>query len=531
MRRLVVLLLASLLTACGEAPGHPGESAPVLRLADADGAAAGLHFVDLGEVEVGQAAERTLTLQNVGTGSARLDVVQPEGPFALTVAASALDADASVPLVARFTPDGAGQREAIASIVAGDQRIDLRLRGVGRAGDASCLSFAAALDFGEAQVGCAAPQRVLTVTNGCSLPAPVTLEVLPADAPFGVVRHPPLPVLLEPGGSFEAVLGMAPAASGPQAARLRIGTGSGLGREVSLQGSGLPAPVVEMEDVFGPEPRVPYDVLVVLDDSEAMVPWHEDLSWLAGELVDSFEWRHADLRLGVTTTSFEAVAGCGGDGGLLLPAEAPEILTHQTPGLRERFASLLDVEGCVPAGAGRPIDAALGALEGFGRAEAELLLILLAAEEDRGTEPVNALAQRVHELHPGSRVELRALHPSIACGMAEDGRRIVSFADALHGTTAPICDERWTHGAVYEYWPAPWRLRELPVDVDGDGAITEEDLVVEVDGELLPQRNGRSTIWSYEPATNRVDANPYYRPGRDARVVIRYVAAGELECG
>ena len=537
LRRLVTgktgfALVALALEACGEPPAPPTEPAALLRLVGTDGEAAGLWFVDLGEAPIGGAAERTLTLRNDGTVPAPLALSRPDGAFTLELASAELPPGATTALVARFVPVGAGQREAIGSVRAGDARIDLRLRGVGRAGDASCLEVEPeSIDFGGVIAGCEVAGQSVFIVNRCDAGTPVDFQVVP-DGPIHLEQLPAGPVLVGAGDRLEVAIAYTPWSVGADEAGLLVGAGAGSAHRVELRGTGLPRPTREKVENFPPWPRQPLDVLVVVDDTVALEPWRDRLEFFAAEFARAANWYRIDLRLAVTTSSFDSAGDCGGTAGLLLPSEAPELLPHELPleEFRDRLLARLDVDGCMPAGSGRPIEAALTAFARLERSESTARqIVVIAGEDDQGTMPVADLVSDFWAVEPRRWTTIVAVHPTTECGGTDDGARLVEFAARGYGDAVPICSNTWMVWNQLRVFNQPgylYGLSDQPVDANGDGAVDEADLVVEIDGEVVERGEGG---WTWRGGESPISIDPF-RWTPHQTITIRYRVAAQLLC-
>jgi hypothetical protein len=70
-----------------------------------------------------------------------------------------------------------------------------------------------------------------------------------------------------------------------------------------------------------------------------------------------------------------------------------------------------------------------------------------------------------------------------------------------------------------------WWLTDVPADVDGDGAITDDDgeLEVRVDGEPTPSSGAPDRqVWLYSPELNGICFAPRDVPDPGASIDIRY---------
>ncbi len=90
--------------------------------------------LDLGEVVIGGAAERLLTIENPGEAPLTVDVVAPAAPFAASPSALLVPPRSSVRLTVRFAPATAGPASGELSLTSNDpdaQTVIVALRGTG----------------------------------------------------------------------------------------------------------------------------------------------------------------------------------------------------------------------------------------------------------------------------------------------------------------------------------------------------------------------------------------------------------------
>lgn len=159
--------------------------------------------VDFGTVLIGQSADRTLTVSNVGTaplvvngftfGNAQFAWVSPKLPFTV-------DAGRRQTVTLRFTPAAAGPQTGTLNMSSNDPdeaTVSVELRGAGTTTAVPDIDVTpTSLDFGSVTIGQSA-DRTLTVRNTGS--APLTVNT--------ITSHNPRFSLVSPTGSFTVAAG------------------------------------------------------------------------------------------------------------------------------------------------------------------------------------------------------------------------------------------------------------------------------------------------------------------------------------
>lgn len=404
-------------------------------------------------------------------------------------------------------------------------------------GDVSCLKVTPTrFEFNDTTLGCAAHALAFAVENGCAAPATLALDVLPEAGPFRFAQQLGDQVTVAPGERLEGAIAFAPDDAGPAAGLLVVDAGNGPDLEIALRGAAVEPDVVTLVDEFPPEPRSPIDILIVLDDSTALAPFHAwGAAGLAELLAMSSAYYRVDVRIAVTTMSFERVDGCGGEAGILVPSDGshPQVLTHETPDLQARLEENLQVGTCAPAGAARGIDAAILAAEGFVRPEAWLSLLLVSAQDDASSENVASARQRLAAVHPAAATGVFAALPDAFCRL-EEAPRFRAFVEGFEaGGIGSICSG-W-YPATISTGVTPLRVLPLsaaPIDRDGDGEFTEADGVrVSFNGADLPRLTERGhRNWSYEPGDNSIHVWPFAPADLHGTFTVEYTAYDPAAC-
>ncbi len=536
MRTWPAAALVLVLAACGS-PAERVAAPPVL-LVDLVPTEDGF-VVDFGAVPLGTTAAREITLHADGTGDLHLEPPAAATPFGATLDELVVPAGGTTTLRLTFTPTAPGTTEHLLDLHSNAAPITFQLRGTSVGGEPTCLDVDTTdLTFDPVHPGCSAPWRPLTITNRCDVPASVSLAALPADGPFALVQHPPLPHWLAPGESFAAHIGFAPEAAGDLTGLLLIGNGrQGAARELPLQATALPLATQPRRDLFDiPAPQL--DVLYVVDDAAAMAAYHD---WFTELLQFWVMHGFSDFRLAVTTTSLVARDGCGGEAGRLVPVDGsrPDVLTLGTPDLDAHFSANMQVPACRFDRAGNHgLETAVRAASSFARPGVPLLIAFVATEDDAGPETVSHYVNRLRALRSPRHEQTRAVAlvglPGSGCLDAADGIRYRAFAEAFDGYGAPICDEGsfFAHAQRAHFASRPaYYLSASPVDVDGNGRFDDADLQLRIDGIQVPSTNERGTrIWSYVPDFRRIDFAPINAPEPGAVIEVDYRVYEDHPC-
>lgn len=501
----VVLLLACAAEPAREAPPPAPPASPLLVLEGAVEVEAGVWLVDFGSVEAGNPTERLLRLRNEGDAPATVIVFTRLSPFSLSLAQSTVAPGERADLRATFAPVAGGEAEGVGWIDGGAQRLEVRFAGRSTGGAAACIrTNPSHVAFGPIGVECPAAVELVEIENRCALPLPISLEVIGNG--FSIQPGTPTRVLLQPQEQMVAPVLFDPAAPG-------FVEGALLVRDrldeplvsVGLTGAGAAIERAPHADAWAPVTRIPTAVLFVVDDGPAIAPWHERLAALGEQAAQDLEASHLELRIGATTAS---LAGPCARDGALLASQGSRVLTDRTPDLPLRLADLLSVEICEASAPPEPLRAAALALPHLLVAPFEppdleewVLVYVVSASDDAGSEPVEDALLALQEVAPFRRIDVRVVHPSRSCGSEDEGTRLRAFAEAAFGEATPICMSRW---------PSSWmrfvetfslgRLTQIPADRNHDGTVDADDLTVTVDGVETPP----GEAWTYDPVEQRI---------------------------
>lgn len=507
--------------------------------------------IDFGKVAAGGSAQATLRIDNRGGAPCLVsalpiigDVFTALGPLQFSIGPGRAE---DLPL--RAVPNGPGTSSGELVLNDGTQtrRIPLQVEQV-----ESCVSVTGDTDFGEVTPGCSTAQRTLTFTNGCSGELNLASFTLEQGQEFVFVRRPAL-APVQAGGSFEVEVAYRP--TNIEASREASLTVVADRESPAVRLTARPGKWPIREDHFHQDARPKNDVLFVIDDSPEMAPFAAQLRAWIRWMGDAFEDNAGNLTAAITTTSLAATETCPGSGadGRALPLDGstPRILDGDTMDLGAALEANLPTAFCSTA-PNRGLDAAIRAVTelantaddpahveandgnlGFRREGAHLQLIFVTARDD-------ASAADPHQLRSLAGVEptsahlfaAHALYAAADCAFDPTGTRYDAAVDAVYGLIATGCGDPWpsllrtgigTGSFQTRFW-----LTEEPLDLDGDGRITEAagEITVLVDDEVIPQLGGDGeTSWAHDPEQDSLDFTPGHQPPEGSRITVRYAYA------
>ncbi|MFN7134298.1 MAG: hypothetical protein ACK4N5_19620, partial [Myxococcales bacterium] len=414
------------------------------------------------------------------------------------------------------------------------------------------------LDFGPVRYDCAPEPRLTRVTNRCPSPVIVSrIEVGPGTSrQFSLSQRPALPLLLQPGESFEVEATYARNVHGQHYSPLWIHASSDpapflvpMLAETNHEGTTSERFIQATADRL--------DVLFVVSNTSTMGTFHKRLQDAMPGWIALAESLGLDLQVGVTSTGLVPRNGhgsltCGGgagggEAGRLFPVDGsrPRIVrgrTSQVSALQQNLAvgechNLVQgleaarlalspplVDRADDARTPEPNDGNLG----FLRAAARLAVIFVSDDDDYSGFETAGYAQFLQELKgPGMshRVQAHALVPDGSCRtVSERAERFAEVARRTGGEVASICGgydglleriARQASGPQAEF-PLSW-------PVDDPASVT-----VRVNGVTVP-----NTQWRIDVARNALVFEPTAvpTPGQPSSAVPHRVRAGAEPAG
>lgn len=456
--------------------------------------------IDFGSSPPGVRLKRELLVENVGQVACTLSKWAIQGSDDFTVGASGrwvVAPGTKTPLPLVFQATEPGMKEAALIVDTSVERIAIPLIAEARS---DCIVWSDVPELHEAEVGCAVSNRLVRATNVCTnilRLGPITIE--PDDA-FQLIRistdlFSDVPAIFEyrflphEAGTHKATIELR---SGPEVVVSTLDL-------VGEAGSGL----VPHSVSWRTKPLDPLDVLVVVDDTVAMATFDKQRETFLQEL--SAQLAGHDFRLAfVTTSTLEGDGpGCPAGGGRLLEEEGrPAILTPLMADWLEVAQNRLEaIPNCHTSSRG--LDAVTRVIEnnpnGFFRDETYRWYLFLAASEDTSPQTVSFYQSR---FTGPFLVELWSGPGSCVNG----GSRWADFGDRVIARRSSICRTPWVPVSDGPQG-GPSRtflMTQVPVDVDGDGVITEVagEMEVTIDGVPLPQFEAGRRQWSYQPSLN-----------------------------
>ncbi|MDP1823438.1 MAG: choice-of-anchor D domain-containing protein [Archangium sp.] len=464
----------------------------------------------------------TLTALTLDTAAFRIPAQRPPVEFPLVVPSGgavsllveALAADAApFDATLRLSTDAAEQPELSLPLLANRT--------------APCLSASRErLDFPSLEVGCRSRDERVSITNTC--PHGVRLAESAVSPGFAFVSTPGQRVLA-PGEAADFALTHAPATVGAATGTLMVAADVLDGNQalvVPLAGNVTPALEVEEAELIR-SLIPPQDVLMVLDDSAAMLPLAGSMRQNLRAWVQYLAANELDVRLGVMSTS-TAPAELGrlrrtAGGAAWLTNPAPEELEAlgEVRGLSTARSSCLEV---LLAALSPPLRNDPAELGGMLRRGAVLHVICVTNGRD-GVEaaPLPVISALLALLPEWSSIAVVARFAPISssCGGELEHGPLSALVMETNGIKEEICTPNWATaleriGKTAFGWRPRFYLHQRP-------ALTRGPLRVFMDGTEVPaidpNPNLRSRIWEYDGASNAVLFEPLYvpEPGRTVR--------------
>lgn len=534
--------------------------------------------LDFGIIERGERRTRSFGIQNLLSTACLLHNLRlksdSDGAFSLTPFEHLeLAGDETLHVEVHFEPleyrdhfDGEVVFQ-ISSIEEPEQRVALR-----GAAAKPCLVFEPrTLDFGAVGPTCSSSDLWVSATNLCGAPIEITGAVLDdtigAEA-FMIRQRPVLPTTLTQHERVEFKLAFGPEALGDYAGALRFDIADSEPYLLDLLGTSSPNPV--QTDLFDQAARPKVDILWVIDNSSSMSPFQSRLAENLGSFLDGAREQNVDFHLAVTSNGLRPASyicgggANGGEDGRFFPINGarPRILTPNTPNLEQHWSNNVRVGLC--HGDEYHLEAAYRALSeplinerksskhfnethyndgnaGFLRREAALSIIFVTEEPDKSEwRSLHEYFEFFRGLKGTNRFRAHAITGSKAsetssCGI-RNSDRLRYLVDKTGGNWMDICtptgdSAAWAAGlrrmslGAFGF-DARFELRGAPSDRNGDDIITEDDILLTVDG--VPQAAvgpNHQRRWRYIPDERAILFEPLFIPPSGSQIAATYSVA------
>ncbi|MFZ5441058.1 MAG: hypothetical protein ACOZQL_13705 [Myxococcota bacterium] len=471
--------------------------------------------LDFGAPGAGTTITRSVTLRNRTSKRIEVEAFESTSPaFRVLTAAGALDADATLAVEIAATAPGpepiAG--ELLARTSAGTFRLPLMLSFA-----APCVTVTPErLDFATVEAGCPSEAQRVTLHNRCPHAVRLTPQVPEG---FGLVSAPRR---LAANETAEVALSATPRVEGLLQGALAVVVDVLDGAEnvsLPLTVSASPPEVVTETTTVAASPWERADVLLLIDDSPAMLP-------IAASVARNLEqfgvWLSAtqlDTRVAVMTTSTAPSAlgrlrlTAGGAAWLTRPT-APALAAHAAiTGTSQGRSSCLEA---LRAGLGGPVP-----LQGLPRRNTALAIICVTNGPDAiETAPMSTIGEILAALPPQASFSTVAHFGVPNCGGELERGALRPLVMITNGITEELCTPDWEValerlGRTSFGSSTLFYLRRMP-------ALARAPLKVWVDEIQLPEFDqppfGR--IWEWDGALNALRLDPTYalETGRTLKV-------------
>lgn len=355
-------------------------------------------------------------------------------------------------------------------------------------------------------------------------------------------------------------------------------------RYVNLLGEG--ALDLEQTDTFVQLDMPKVDVLWVIDNSGSMEPFQRAVQDRVSRFTLFADQQEIDYRIGVTTTGLDAYSdecpggAMGGENGRLFPIDAelytpphPRVLSRDTPNLESAWVRNIGVGICHALE--QPYEAALRALSpplinevrdsrpnksgnplwndgnaGFLRTDAALSVVVLSDEVDQsydfGRMPLDYIealrgikGARLRHLVKFSAITQPHSESQIPnCGemvLDQYGDRLILGIEETGGEWFNICTplsdkEAWDEGLEKISrgsfgFTTRFELRGQPASAEVGAPVGPGDLVVKINGRVVPAEDEGGLIWSYDSEANAISFTPLNAPKPGAQITATYLVA------
>jgi hypothetical protein len=352
--------------------------------------------LNLGFVRIGQGANGTILVDNIGTSACTLTSAGPrlglayDAGFSHAAPVAHLPAGGQIPLLVAYQASIVGQAKAFIDLRFAEQPAPLLVSSTATGVDGAMSAVPPSIALGPVIVGCSLPdERTVSFINDGSNPVLVLSLALDPPTTAATFTGPLLPISVPPGGFLNVTVRTTGLAAGLVSTSLVAHTEE-LGpvtAVVSVETTASGLPVTETFVVADVEGKV--DILFVVDNSGSMGDDQEILTNNFATFIASAAANgSSDFQIGVTSTDVEIEYG--GLAGRL--NGNPAVLRPSTPNLIDTFAAHASL-GTQGSGYELGLEAMRLALSeplasttnaGFHRPNAALSIIVVSDEDDSG---------------------------------------------------------------------------------------------------------------------------------------------------
>ncbi|MEQ1570350.1 MAG: vWA domain-containing protein [Myxococcota bacterium] len=294
-------------------------------------------------------------------------------------------------------------------------------------------------------------------------------------------------------------------------------------------------------DVFYQEVVDQVDILFVVDNSASMAEEQEALASGFGSFIGELETANSNFHVGVVSTSQDTTDPERGQ--LLgdppyLTAEVPDYVTEFQDRVSMGVGGSDKEKGLEAAAVAVSPELAIGYNQGFLRADANLLIVMVSDEEDCSDDgrldgqdasscyaergalvPVSHMVARIADAKAnGELVQIASIVGPYdsSCPDAYPGTRYVEAALQTGGLLGRICDQDWSNVLYDVGLNAVGILDRFKLTNAADMA----SLVVTVDGQPVP--NSEVDGWTYDWQYWLILFHGAAVPARGSEIVVEY---------
>lgn len=442
----------------------------------------------------------------------------------------AVPADGRVPVVVEARASSAEPFDAVVKFATSSvDQPEFLLPVLANRRSAQCLTASSPqLDFGSSEVGCRTRDARVLVANDC--PHEVRLGDRSASPGFTFISSPPHSVL-KPGDELEFALNHSATTEGETTGVLELSVDVLDGQQmlaVPLVARGTPVQEVDESEVI-PSVLRPLDVLLVIDDSPAMLPLAASIETNLGAFV---QWQRAsgyDFRVGVMSTDTSPgqlgrLRRTGSGAGWLDEPTPAELQALAAPrGLATGRSSCLET---LWAAFRDPLRHDPTELGGFLREGAGLHAICITNSRDAvQTAPIVTITSLLSSLPRPYAVSVIASFVEVpGCTAELEHGPLTVLAAQTNGVREEICTPNWAPsleriGRTAFGYPTNFFLHQRP-------ALTRAPLRVFINEVEIPPIDPdprlRTRIWEYDGTLNSVNFEPLYVPEPGKTLRFRY---------